>query len=236
MPRAAAACARPSRAGARVGTSMRLLALIAALALAIATPALATSSINTTVPAQGLPFNPAPIRLNFGSAANDINALQQMNAGASAPANPQAGYLWLDTPNATTVYPLFLYDGSSWVQIAALDVANHLWVAPTGGGLPTSILSASTTDLGLFPQSSIQVTGNNSIASFGSTAPAGTIKFVTFLGTPTLVNSASLLLPGAANITAAAGDTAIAQETTSGNWRVIAYQPNVSPSSGSGGI
>lgn len=212
-----------------------VLALLAAILTAA--PAFATSSINTTQPVQGYPYNASPIRLNFGAAATDIGALQTMNAGATSPASPQNGYLWLDTPNAATIYPLNIYDGNSWVPVAALDTANHLWLAPVGGGALPSIPSASTADLGSVLQATVQVTGNNTIGSFGTSAPVGTVKFVTFTGAPTLdYNSVSLILPGAANISVSAGDSLIAQQYAAGDWRVLAYQPNVSPALGTGGI
>ncbi|ESZ78701.1 hypothetical protein X726_05135 [Mesorhizobium sp. L103C105A0] len=54
--------------------------------------------------------------------------------------------------------------------------------------------------------------------------PSGVLRFLTFSGAATLThNAATLILPGAANIVAAAGDTAVAQSLGGGNWRVRSY-------------
>lgn len=186
----------------------------------------ADSSINTALPAQG-PYNAAPIRQNFGAAASDITALQRMNAGATAPASPVLGQLWLETPTGETTYKLKVWDNrtSVWVIVAYFDSLNSLWISPVGGGLPQTILSADTTDLGTYPNTVLTVTGAGPILSFGTTSPAGTIKVLSFSGVTTLTqNATSMILPGAANITTAAGDMAIAVALGSGNWQVMFFQ------------
>src|SRR5262249_56022543 len=68
----------------------------------------------------------------------------------------------------------------------------------------------------------VQTTGTPPIPWFGSVAHA--VRFLRFAGALTLThNGTSLILPGAANITTAAGDTCIALSDASGNWRVFAY-------------
>jgi hypothetical protein len=85
------------------------------------------------------------------------------------------------------------------------------------------IASASTTDLGAVQGSSHTITGTTTITSFG-TVSAGIWKMLTFSGILTLTNNGtSLILPGAANITTAAGDTCLAESLGSGNWRVHYY-------------
>lgn len=87
-----------------------------------------------------------------------------------------------------------------------------------------TIASASTTDLGSNIAENITVSGTTTITSFGSTAPTGTTKFVSFSGALILThNGTSLILPGAANITTAAGDCLIARHESSGNWRVLTF-------------
>ena len=91
----------------------------------------------------------------------------------------------------------------------------------------TSIASAATTDLGTVATHNINITGSTGpITSFGSSAQtAYPIYFMTFQSTPTLTyNAASMILPGGIDITAAAGDTAVAQYLGSGNWKVWSYQ------------
>lgn len=87
-----------------------------------------------------------------------------------------------------------------------------------------TIASAATTDLGSVVAQAITVSGTTTITSFGSTAPTGALKFVEFSGALTLThNAASLILPGASNITTAAGDCLVARHEGSGNWRVLSY-------------
>lgn len=93
------------------------------------------------------------------------------------------------------------------------------WLAHKG----SNIASASTTDLGAVEGLSHTITGTTAITSFG-TVSAGIWKVVHFAGTLTLThNATSLILPGAANITTAAGDVGIFQSEGSGNWRCWTY-------------
>jgi phage-related tail fiber protein len=86
-----------------------------------------------------------------------------------------------------------------------------------------SITAASTTDIGGAASNSITVTGNTTITALG-TASAGAERWVTFSGTPILThNATSLILPTSANITAAAGDSAVFMSLGGGNWRCIGY-------------
>jgi len=86
------------------------------------------------------------------------------------------------------------------------------------------IASASTTDLGAVEGLMHDITGTTTITSFG-TVRAGIWKVIKFEGVLTLThNGTSLILPGAANITTANGDTAIFMSEGSGNWRCLFYQ------------
>jgi hypothetical protein len=205
-----------------------------AFLLGLLAPALAWggSTINTTLPANG-PYNAAPIRQNFGAAANDINALASLNAGASAPSAPSNGAFWLNTPNSGTTYTLNVWIASahSWVPIARIDAAAGLWMPPTGGGALPSLVSAATTDLGSVPQTALYITGAQTIASFGSSTPVGVMKVLIFTGGAVLRNNnTSLILPGAANLTPGPGGILTAISLGGGNWRVAA-----SAESGAGG-
>jgi len=86
-----------------------------------------------------------------------------------------------------------------------------------------SMASASTMQLATSASEKIFVTGTTSVASFGS-AQSGVRRFLRFEGVLTMTNSVSLVLPGGANITTAAGDTAEAHSFGSGSWRVVFYQ------------
>lgn len=207
-------------------TTRRLALAIVGLALA-ASPAGAASSIVTTQPVQGVPYSAAPIRQNFQNAAGDITALQSLNAGATAPASPESGELWLNTPQSSTLYTLEIWNArqSEWLPTASFDSLNNLWIPPVGGGLPVSLLADNTTDLGSVPNTVISITGPGPIYSFGSTTPAGQLKVIQFDGATQIVyNPTSMILPGAADLNTGAGDIAIATALGSGNWQVLFLQ------------
>ena len=86
---------------------------------------------------------------------------------------------------------------------------------------------------------SFDVTGTTTITSIEHTADAfgiGSIIMLQFDGALTLTHHATdLILPGAANITTAAGDTALFQKYASGDWRCISYQVAASAPGGGGG-
>lgn len=86
-----------------------------------------------------------------------------------------------------------------------------------------NVASATTTDIGAATGESITITGTTTITGLGTKA-AGCLRFVTFSGALTLThNGTSLILPTAANITTAAGDTAIFVSLGSGNWKCVNY-------------
>ena len=88
----------------------------------------------------------------------------------------------------------------------------------------SDIASATTTDLGGTAGLYHDITGTTTITGLGSTnAGAGIWKIVQFDGALTLTNSASLVLPGGANITTAAGDVALFISEGSGTWRCVSY-------------
>lgn len=84
--------------------------------------------------------------------------------------------------------------------------------------------SAATCDIGGAAGRSVDITGTTTITSFG-VAAEGIWKIVRFSGALTLThNATSLILPGAADITTAAGDTLIALSLGFGNWVVVSFQ------------
>ena len=88
-------------------------------------------------------------------------------------------------------------------------------------GTLTSIASAATTDIGAQLSNFLQITGTTTITSFGTNYNGP--RFLIFSGALLLTHSATLVLQGAANITTAANDCAIAIPI-SGGWQVVAYQ------------
>lgn len=86
-----------------------------------------------------------------------------------------------------------------------------------------TIASATTCDLGSKDSQSLSVTGTTTITGLG-TVSEGIRKKVFFAGALTLThNATSLILPGGASITTAAGDTAEFESEGSGNWRCLWY-------------
>jgi len=161
-----------------------------------------------------------------------LAALASCNSGSAAPTNtqsgtPSLGMCWLNTsvtPNAVEVY-----DGSQWQIEGYIDATNHWWEPIVGGGEGT-IAAASTTDLGTKPFGFLTITGTATISSLGSSAPIGAIKIIAFGSSgSTLVNSSSLVLPAGANLTTAAGDSAIAVQSAAGIWNLLYFTASGSP-------
>jgi hypothetical protein len=93
-------------------------------------------------------------------------------------------------------------------------------------GIQADIASAATTDIGAQNTNFLRVTGTATITSFGTNYRGP--RFLTFAGAVTLTHSTSLVLPGGANITTAAGASLIAiPGATAGipdKWIVVVYQ------------
>lgn len=86
------------------------------------------------------------------------------------------------------------------------------------------IASATSTAIGAATGEFVDVTGTTTITSFDTIA-AGIVRTVRFTGALTLThNATSLILPGGANITTAANDTAVFRSLGSGNWQCISYK------------
>lgn len=100
------------------------------------------------------------------------------------------------------------------------------WQQLFGVGVMADIASAATVDIGAQNTSFLRMTGTTTITSFGTNYRGP--RFITFEGAVTLTNSSTLVLPGGANITTAAGDSLIvipgATAGTSDRWIVVAYQ------------
>jgi hypothetical protein len=89
---------------------------------------------------------------------------------------------------------------------------------------PATLASADTLNIGAAASNAITITGTTTITALGTVA-AGAERTLTFSGVLTLThNATSLILPGAANITTAAGDVAAFVSLGSGNWRCVVYQ------------
>lgn len=83
--------------------------------------------------------------------------------------------------------------------------------------------SASTVDVGGEDSYAVEITGTTSITSLGTNYNGP--RYLRFVGILTLIHNAALLnLPGSANITTAAGDTAVfTPNSTSNGWNMVSY-------------
>lgn len=206
----------------------RLMVTLLCFALAAANIAPARASQNalsspTTGTVSGL-----QLTNNYNSALDSLNTC---NGGATAPTNqlsasPSAGNCWYNTSTGA----LQFYDGANWLTVGYIDATNHVWTPIVGGGNPTNVASATTANLcgsaGSAPtQSFLTITGTTTITGFGTNCPVGAFKFFTFSGALTLTyNATTMILPSAANITTAAGDSGLAVYLGSGNWQVLVFQ------------
>jgi hypothetical protein len=108
-------------------------------------------------------------------------------------------------------------DAVAWEQLFSL-------------GAEVDVASAATTDIGVVNSTLIRITGTTTITSFGATYRGP--RLVRFGGALQLThNATTLILPGAANITTAAGDCAIVRPVGSpgAGWVVMHYQRAAAP-------
>lgn len=87
----------------------------------------------------------------------------------------------------------------------------------------TTTASGATVNLGNINANQIEITGTTTITSFGTTGQSGIRKTLRFASILTLTNGASLVLPGGANITTAAGDIAVFVKWPSNIWYCVSY-------------
>lgn len=119
----------------------------------------------------------------------------------------------LNTPTGGTLVSNNLDDNLRTIMavVRALAAAN-------------TIAGAATTDIGSLDEAFLTVSGAGATITALGTVSAGIPKFLIFSGIHTLThNATSLILPGAANITTAAGDVAMMLSLGSGNWRCLFY-------------
>lgn len=140
-------------------------------------------------------------------------------------------------PAGTTVAPNTTIQ-SSWANALTADIEQTFNtvqpIAYGGTGEATAgaaadalspafvnVASGATTNIGAATSPNVNITGTTTITAFDN-VDAGIKRFAKFAGALTLThNATSLILPGAANITTTAGDTAIFISEGSGNWRCI---------------
>ncbi len=153
---------------------------------------------------------------NTGATTLTVNGTAATNLFRQSPSGPQAL-----TGGEVVLGDLTwaVYDGT---QFQLVNSGSQY-----GGFGPLTSLASAAPDLGTIPSHNIAFVENagSPITAFGSTAsttfPVYRIAFSTAL--VLTHNGTSLILPSAANITTASGDTAIAMYLGAGNWQVISY-------------
>jgi len=131
---------------------------------------------------------------------------------AQRPVSPTEGMLRQNTETKETER----YQDGKWLPLNILDKA--LNEAP-----PVTIASASTVDIGAAAANTLTISGTVTILALGTIA-AGAVRRVLFSGALLLThNPTSLILPGGASITTAAGDNAVFVSLGGGNWRCLRY-------------
>lgn len=157
-------------------------------------------------------------------------ALMSHHKGSNAPDYAEAGTIWLD--DAQTPWAMKIYDGADWIAMADVDAIENTFTL-TGGGSgsqvnheESEVSAGATIDLGAMETNNVLVTGSATVTGFGSSADlTNPIYHVRFAGAMTLTHhAANLILPGAKNVTTAAGDYALFLYQGDGSWRCLSYQ------------
>ena len=141
---------------------------------------------------------------------DNIGAAQIADAAVTTAKLADAAVTTAKLADASVTMAKLIFDGSA--------ISGALNFAPE-----VDVASAGTTDIGAAASNNVRITGTTTITSFG-TAANGITRQLRFAAALTLTyNATSLILPGGANIIAAAGDTATAVSLGSGNWVVVDY-------------
>jgi hypothetical protein len=163
-----------------------------------------------------------------GAWAGQAGKVAAFQDGAWAFYAPTEGYLaWVADEDKVVVW-----NGTAWVQFAGgsgdLLAANNLSdVASPKAALDNlcvrgaDVASASTVDLDAATGNLLDITGTTTINAV--ILANGRERWVRFTGALQLTHSASLVLPGSANITTAAGDFALFRGYGSGVVRCLSY-------------
>lgn len=127
----------------------------------------------------------------------------------------------LDKAGRTTPTANLPMGGFKFTALAAGSVAgNSVRYEQALNNDLTTISSAATVDLAGTLATSVSVTGTTTLTSFGTGAAAGVRKWVTFASALSLTHSATLLCPGAQNLSILAGETIGVRSEGSNVWRV----------------
>lgn len=193
--------------------------------------ALVTPIVDPAVP---LPLPPAAQRANqilgFDGSGNPI-AAQPSSALVSTAMQPVVDSatlalartaMGLGTAATENIGTVIVDDGAGNLTIGTDQVTPLMLKSEFA-----TLASATTTNLGSVVPNNINITGTNTITSFGSSAATtAPLYFLTFAASLTLTYNATVMqIPGAASITTSAGSSAVVQYLGGGNWRMLAYFP-----------
>lgn len=187
----------------------------------------ATAALSMLAYATGQRFHFVAAGTNTGAATLNINSIGAKAVTKYGSVALTAG----DIPAGAAV--TVIYDGTRF-QIDSIKVelrttantwsATQTMTAALNYAAAVDVASAATTDIGAAASNNVRITGTTTITSLG-TASAGITRKVRFAGALTLThNGTSLILPGSANITTAADDTAEFYSLGSGNWLCLVYK------------
>lgn len=171
---------------------------------------------------------------SFGSSASVTNGTFLLVFNATTTLVNSANLNLPGGVNATVAAGSFAiaeYEGAGIWNVYL--IANPSGQVLSWSGPDKSIVAAASTDIGSLGTNLVTITGSTTINGLGASANTNNpLYFVKFTGTPSLVNSASLALPGSANISVVAGNSMLAEYLGSGNWQVLAFWGGSGSSSG----
>lgn len=151
------------------------------------------------------------LNTGFGSSTADTAFIQCGGANVVSCTTTTATILALVVTNASTFNSTSTFNNTITLATAAINETS------------TTLASASTVNIGAAAANYIFISGTVTITAFDTVA-SGIERTLEFQGALTLTyNATTLILPGSATITTAAGDTAIFRSEGSGNWRCISY-------------
>ena len=173
------------------------------------------------------------ITLGSSSATNTLNIAGGSGATTLNLANTQtAGSVNIGSAMTSGTISIGNTSGTNTVNIKAgsgnVNVTGNTSITGTTtvtGALNQSKgadIASATPNIGAATGNFVEITGTTTITSLGA-ATAGTQRIVRFGGVLTLTHSASLILPGSANITTAVGDKAIFVSQGGSNWECVSY-------------
>lgn len=185
--------------------------------------------INDLTTNLGLPL-PNAANVLLDDVARLRTALQGIDTALHAGDVAQAGSELLVHKGAVNGYAGL--DGLGKVPVANLPVADVSGTVNKSGdtmtgalnsAAPVTLASAGTMAIGAAASNVLKTSGAVTITAFDTIA-AGAVRTITFGGASVIThNATSLILPGGANITAAAGDVFTFESLGSGNWRCTGF-------------